>query len=37
VEEINLESLRVPVSVARVEQAADRLSVVLHIQDFVNV
>lgn len=37
IEEINLESLRVPVSVARVEQAADCLSVVLHIPDFVYV
>jgi hypothetical protein len=36
VEEIDLESLRVPVSVARIEQAADRISVVLHIPDFVN-
>lgn len=36
VEEIDLESLRVPVSVARAEQAADRISVVLHIPDFVN-
>jgi len=36
VEEMDLESLRVPVSVARIEQAADRISVVLHIPDFVN-
>ena len=36
VAEIELESLRVPASIARVEQAADRISVVLHIQDFVN-
>ena len=36
VEEIDLESLRVPVSVARIEQVADRISVVLHIPDFVN-
>jgi hypothetical protein len=37
VEEIDLESLRVPVSVARIEQVADRISVVLHIPDFVHV
>jgi hypothetical protein len=36
VEEIDLEALRVPVSVARIEQAADRTSVVLHIPDFVH-
>jgi hypothetical protein len=36
VEEIDLESLRVPVSVARIEQAADKIAVVLHIPDFVN-
>jgi hypothetical protein len=36
VQELDLVSLRVPVSVARIEPAADRLAVVLHIQDFVN-
>lgn len=36
VEEIDLESLRESVSVARVGQAADRISVVLHVPDFVN-
>jgi hypothetical protein len=36
VEEMDLESLRVPVSIAKVEQAADRIAVVLHIPDFVN-
>jgi hypothetical protein len=36
VQELNLESLRVPVSVAKIEAAADRIAVVLHIQDFIN-
>jgi hypothetical protein len=36
VAELELESLRVSVSVARIEQAADRTAVVLHIPDFVN-
>lgn len=36
VEEVDLESIRVPVSVARIEQIADCISVVLHIPDFVN-
>jgi hypothetical protein len=36
VAELDLESLRVPVSVARVEQEAETLCVVLHIQDFIN-
>jgi len=36
VQELELESLRVPVSVAKIESAADHLAVVLHIQDFVN-
>ena len=35
-EEFDLESLRVPVSVAKIEQAADLIAVVLHIPDFVN-
>ena len=35
VAELDLESLRVAVSLARVEQVADTLSVVLHIPDFV--
>jgi hypothetical protein len=36
VQELDLESLRVPVSVAKIETAADRIAVVLHIQDFIN-
>ena len=36
VEEIDLESLRVPVSVGKIEQAGDELSIVLHIQDFIS-
>ena len=36
VEDIDLEFLREPVSVAQVEQAADRISVVLHIPNFIN-
>lgn len=36
VEEIDLEFIRVPVSVAKIEQAADLISVVLHIPDFIN-
>jgi hypothetical protein len=36
VAELELESLRVSVSVARIEHAADRTTVVLHIPDFVN-
>lgn len=36
VQELELASLRVPVSVAKVEPAADRLAVVLHIKDFIN-
>ena len=36
VQELDLVSLRVPVSVAKIEPIADRLAVVLHIQDFIN-
>jgi hypothetical protein len=36
VEEMDLESSRVAVSLSRVEQSADRTSVVLYIPDFVN-
>jgi hypothetical protein len=36
VAELELESLQVSVSVARIEQSADRVAVVLHIPDFVN-
>ena len=36
VQELDLVSLRVPVSVAKIEPVADRLAVVLHIQDFIN-
>ena len=36
VAELELESLQVSVSVARIEQSADRTAVVLHIPDFVN-
>ena len=36
VAELELESLQVSVSVARVEQSANRVAVVLHIPDFVN-
>jgi hypothetical protein len=36
VAEFELELLQVPVSVARIEQSADRTAVVLHIPDFVN-
>jgi len=35
VEEIDLESLRVPTSVAKIEQVGDELFIVLHIQDYV--
>lgn len=37
VAELRLESILVSVSVARIEQAADRIAVVLHIPDFINV
>lgn len=37
IEEINLEDSRVSISIARFEQVAGNLSVVLHIKDFVNV
>jgi len=36
VAELELESLQASVSVARIEQSADRVAVVLHIPDFVN-
>jgi len=36
VEELDLETIRVPVSIARVEQSADSVSIVLHIKDFIN-
>jgi hypothetical protein len=36
VAELELESLQTSVSVARIEQSADRVAVVLHIPDFVN-
>ena len=36
VAELELDSLQVSVSVARIEQSADRVAVVLHIPDFVN-
>ena len=37
VEEIDLESQCVPISVSRIEQVADKIFVVLHIPDFVYV
>lgn len=36
VQELHLKASVVPISVAKIEAAADRLSVVLHIQDFIN-